>query len=404
MKIRILYNQDMGNGGGTPAPSSPAPAAAAPAAQGSGSSNPQESFASALRDIAGAETKSTQQSQPASDGNQAAPESKGAEGDLEGRITDDQGTTADGEVTDPEGKGAENKWSEDDQTFLKAQGLDSLPWSSEVQKIVKSGRELRSQYDRVSQSNSNAISQAEVMRQAVYKAANGDPEALQKAFGVDLQLDRRTPESRMKEIHSDAQEFKSTLEGVLAQLEQEGNQAAAQGVVQAWNAIASKLDGRANVIKTEEDWQKREADWLRKAGKNPDPKDAFSTMKGNAEKHLAMLTQEDKDASLWFKAIEDETKPGGALAALNIDLPRAYGTSPQVARFMNQIGKSLATLKNMPQILAAERKRAEADFERKQSQGGPRGSTTGGSARGSQNANPVIASLEGMFAQASQGR
>lgn len=398
--MKIKYNQGLADGGGAPAPASgsPAPASAAPAASSSGSpsQDPQVRFASDLRQALTRNTASP--SQPPSNGNKTPAQAGAGEGDASGAQVGDQSTTANGEdLTNPEGKGADNGWSPDDLTFLKAQGMESLPFSPEVGKIVKSGRELRSEFDRVSQSNTNAITTAESQRQAAYAAANGDLETFQKVFGVDLQVERRTPETRIAEIEKDAKEYQDAMQSVLTQLEQAGDAAGAQAVIKAWDVLAGKLDGRAKVIKDEQSWLSRKNEWLKEAGKAPDKADAYTSLMGKAKEHLAILTTEDKDAPLYFKAIEQETKPGGALAALDIDLAKAYGRSPATARFVNKIGKALTTLQQMPQILAAERKRAEADFERKQSQGGPRGSSTGGSVRGGGNQNPVIANLQSAF-------
>lgn len=400
MNLRILYNQDAGNGGGGTPPAatgSPASGAAAPASASQGSTTPAQNFAMQLREIAGG--KPQQQTQPASDGNETDPPASGTEGVTDGHATDDHSTTAADGVTPTDGKGAEGKWSEDDQKFLEAQGFKNLEWSDELQKLVKSTRELRSNHDRLSGSNANAISQIETVKRAAY---SGDLKALQDALGVDLQINRRTPDDILQEIHKDATEYQATMQDVLDEFLKQGNQEAANAVVKAWNAIAAKLDSRANIVVEEKKWKERESQFLQKAGKTSDPKDAYKAAGEKATNNLAALAQEDPQASQWFKAIEEATKPGGELAALNIDLARAYGTSLQTARFFNKVGKALITLQTMPQILAAERTRAEADYERKKAAGGPRGSTTGGSARGQTSNNPVMANLQNLMSSAAQ--
>jgi hypothetical protein len=358
-------------------------------------------FAQQLRQIASAKTD--QASQPASDGKEAGGQAGQPEGDADGKQADDPGTTADGEgLTDPEGKGAENKWSPDDEAYLKAHGLEGLAFDSEAAKLVKSSRELRSQFDRVSQSNSNQTEEVENMRRAAYALANGDLESFQKTFGVDLMLDRRTPDDRIKEIETDSNEFKSVFQGLLSRYTKAGDEAAAQVVVDAWNGLLGVLEGRAKVFQDEKTWKQREESWLAKAGKAPNPKDAYKTLTDSAEKNLAMLAQEDKDAPLWFKAIEKETQNGGALRALNLDLAKIYGQNPNAARWFSKAAKALATLENMPKILADERRRAVADLERKRTLGGPRGTTTGGPNRGGGNANPVIANLQAAMSGAAR--
>lgn len=401
MKIKILYNQEAGQGGGIVAPS-PAPSAAAPAAGSQGGTDPQASFASQLQSISS--RKAPQNAQPASDGKNTEPQAKGDEGANGGHVSDDPGTTADGGLTDPEGKGAENKWSEDDLKWLEAQGHAGVEWSPHLQKIVKSSRELRSEFDRVSGSNANAITQAETMRQAVWKAANGDVKALQEAFGVDLKLDQRTPDVIITEIVKGGEEIQGVLQGILDQFREAGNAEGANATIQAWNAIAAKLDAKVGVIQAEKDRQALKSELRKELGGNPSPKDAYAEMMTKATTNLAALAQEDDKAPMWFKAIEDATKPGGALAALGVDLNRAYGSNLETARFFNRVGKALVTLETMPQILANERKQAEADFERKQAHGGPRGTTSGGSARGQTNQNPAVARLQSMFTAAANQR
>jgi hypothetical protein len=401
MKHRIYYDPgtEGGSGGGaggngTPSPASPpAPSGAAPSDGGSGGSDPAMNFALQLRQIASAKTANT--SQPASDGNETGGQAGPPEGDGRGNEAADPGTTADGEgLTGSEGKGAENKWSPDEEAYLEAHGLKGLAYTSEAAKLVKSSRELRSQFDRVSQSNTNQTEEVENMRRAAYALANGDLESFQKTFGVDLMLDRRTPDDRIKEIETDSKEFKTAFEKLLNRYSKEGNEAAAHAVVEAWQGLLGVLEGRAKVFEDEKTWKQREAEFLAKAGKAPNPKDAYKSLSDAAEKNLAMLAQEDKDAPLYFKAIEKETQNGGALRALGLDLSRIYGQSPAAARWFSKAAKALATLDNMPKILADERRRAEADFERKRTQGGPRGSTTGASTRGAGNQNPVIANLQ----------
>ncbi len=407
MKLRINYDPGMEGGGAggniTPAPaSSPAPSSAAPQEGGSGSSDPAKNFALQLRQITSAKT--AQASQPASDGKETGGQAGQPEGDAGGVPADDQGTTADGEgLTDPEGKGAENKWSPDDEAYLKAHGLEGIAFNSESAKLVKSSRELRAQFDRVSQSNSNQTEEVENMRRAAYALANGDLDSFQKTFGVDLMLDRRTPDDRIKEIETDSTEFKSVFQDLLNQFSKAGDEGSAQVVIKAWNGLLGVLEGRAKVYQDEKTWKEREKDWLAKAGKGPaNPKDTYKALSDSAEKNLAMLAQEDKDAPLWFKAIEKETQNGGALRALNLDLAKIYGQNPNAARWFSKAAKALSTLENMPKILADERRRAEADYERKRTQGGPRGTTTGGSNRGGGNQNPVIANLQSAMSGASK--
>lgn len=400
MRTRILYNQD-GSGGGNAAPS-PAPAstpAAAPAASAAGSGGGQhdavQSFASQLQALA--RPKAAEPAQPASDGNktggQAGP-TEGANGGNDGG----QGTTANGEgLTPPEGKGAANGWSPDDLTYLTAQGLGNLAYNEETGKLVKSARELRSKFDEVSGSNANAITQSEEMTRAVHALAAGDVDTFQKVFGVDLQLDRRTPEKRLEEITQSGTKIQQTLQGLLDAALAKGDNQGAGAIEQAWNAIRADLDGQAAVIQREKDKQSLKTELLKEVGKVPDKDSAYKALSQKANTHLATLTQEDKEAPKWFALLEKETKPGGALAALGLNLARLYGTSIQTARFANAVGKALAIQSQMPQILAAEYKRAENDFARKAAQGGLGGSTTGGSAQGGAPTNPVIANLQTMM-------
>lgn len=406
MKHRIYYDPGTeggsAGGNGTPAPASPpASSAAAPSDGGSGGSDPAMNFALQLRQIASARTADP--SQPASDGKETDGLAGQSEGDASGKEAVDPGTTADGEsLTGSEGKGAETKWSPDEEAYLKAHGLEGLAYNSESAKLVKSSRELRSQFDRVSQSNSNQTEEVENMRRAAYALANGDLDSFQKTFGVDLMLDRRTPDDRIKEIETDSTEFKAVFQDLLNRYSKAGDEASAQAVVKAWTGLLGVLEGRAQVFQDEKKWKQRESEFLAKAGKAPNPKDAYKSLSDAAEKNLAMLAQEDKDAPLWFKAIEKETQNGGALRALGLDLSRIYGQNPNAARWFSKAAKALATLENMPKILADERRRAEADFERKRTQGGTRGSTTGASTRAAGNQNPVIANLQNAMSGAAR--
>ena len=358
-------------------------------------------FALQLRQIASAKTANA--SQPASDGKEAGSQAGQPEGDASGKEAVDPGTTADGEgLTGSEGKGADTKWSPDEEAYLKAHGLEGLAFNSEAAKLVKSSRELRSQYDRVSQSNSNQTEEVENMRRAAYALANGDLDSFQKTFGVDLMLDRRTPDDRIKEIETDSNEFKTVFQSLLSRYSEAGDEAGAKAVVKAWNGLLGVLEGRAKVFEDEKTWKKRESEFLAKAGKALNPKDAYKSLSDAAEKNLAMLAQEDKDAPLYFKAIEKETQAGGALRALGLDLSRIYGQNPNAARWFSKAAKALATLENMPKILADERRRAEADFERKRTQGVTRGTTTGASTRGAGNQNPVIANLQSAMSGAAR--
>lgn len=404
MNFRIFYNQDMGGGGSPASSGSQGGGSAAPASPSAGSSAPSaaQNFASQLRQVV---SQPSQESQPASDGKKTGADATAPEGDTETLPTDDQGTTddGDGDSTPPEGKGPEDGWSPEELKALKAHGLDTMSFSPEAKKLYESNRELRAQFDKVSASNANAIQESEGFRQAVYAAANGDPKVLQDMYGIDLKLNQRTPDTILQDMQKQADGYRSLLQAQIDQAEQAGDVAGAQAILRAGNAILGQIDAEAKVILDEKKWQEREAGILQKAGKVPDKQNAFATLKGKAETHLTALTQEDPDAPKWFKEIEDSTKPGGALRALGIDLPRAYGTNLHTAREMNKIGKALATLKNMPQILNDNRKKWEAEYERKKSFGGTNGKT-GGSRGSASGDNQTIARLQSTFSTMARGR
>jgi hypothetical protein len=373
MKINRHPTNDAGGSapaaGGSPAPASPA-VSPAPAAA-SGGQSPFESFREGLaKSIA----KGSQASQPPGDGKEPPPTAIGGEGEDADRISDSEepGTTAnpEGETTPGEEQEGADKdgWTEEDLTELKAHKLDKLQSSAEAKQLLKSFREARAEKDRVAGSNSNLLTWKTQVDTALHA---GDAKALQ-ALGYDLKLDQRTPDMIIGEIEADFNGIKGVFEPLIAQLASEAPEAAPH-VRKAVQKLLKGLNDKAAVIEKEKEKASWQDEVLQKVGHKPDTKNAYTKLADNAEKHLTALTQQDPDAGKYYKLLEKETAPGGALQAMGITLARGYGLSPQTAKMMHEIGKGLFFQQNMKTILEGERRKWAKDREKSAITGSPGG-------------------------------
>lgn len=414
MNIKLFRNQNSDGGGGatgaiaapTATASSPqGGAVAAPSTPAQGGSQNQsgartetayERFQSQLRQVATKETAKA--SQPTGDGN-TGETANPTEGDDSGSNTDDQSTTdIQGDDSNAEdGKGALNTWSEEEQATLKAHGLDGMTFDEKARKLLSSNRELRSQFDRVSASNTNAIEAAENIRRAAYEAANGDAKALQDALGIDLKLNTRGPDDILKELQSHHNDEKVIFQEAISELENAGHKDLAEVLLNVGNRVLSRWNTKADIINTEKQWGEREKNILAKVGKAPEKSDAYKGMSEKAQNNLAAIATQDPESAKYFKEIEEATKPGGALAAMGINLARAYGTNLATAKYFNEVGKGLYLSKNQAQILNDAKKKWETDYARKQQFGGPKGQTTGGRSSGQRAMDPSISHLAGQM-------
>lgn len=400
MNIKLFRNQGEAGGGGAPAQTSPnpQPSVAAPSAPAGGASNSGgetafERFQGQLASLSMGDTKSSQPPKDGKQGDASASESQGEDG---GKPADDQSTTVDDEggSTDIEEKGAqENQWSEDELKGLKDHGLDDMPFHPSARKLMQSNRELRTKFDQVSASNANAITEAETIRQAIYAAAAGDAKVLQDTLGIDLKLNQRTHDDQLKEFGEYHGSQLQVLQEAINRFEGAGQMEIAQALLDVGNKVLGFWDTKAKTVQTEKEWQDRETKLLQKVGKASDPQAKYKELSQAAQTNLAKLTAEDPEAAKYYAAVEEATKPGGALRALGIDLAKAFGTNLQLARHFIEYGKAIHVLKNQTQIINTERKRWEADAERRKTQSGTRGSSTGGSAGGRAAPNSSVTAL-----------
>lgn len=373
MKINRHPTNDAG--GSAPAnggPSAPASPAATPApAAASGGQSPFESFREGL---AKSLAKGSQPSQPPGDGKEPPPTAIGGEGEDADRNlnSEEPGTTAEpeGETTPgEEQEGAEKDgWTEEEQAELKAHGLEKFQASAEAKQLLKSFREARAEKDRVAGSNSNLVTRMSQMEAALHA---GDAKALQ-AMGFDLKLDQRTPDQIIGEIEESFNGIKGAFVPVIDQLKAQDPETAAL-VTKAVQKVLKGLNDKAAVIEREKEKASWQQEVLEKAGVKPETKNAYSKLAESAEKHLTALTQQDPDAGKYYKLLEKETGPGGALHAMGITLARGYGLSPQTAKMMHEIGKGLFFHQNMKTILEGERRRWAKDREKSAITGSPGG-------------------------------
>lgn len=367
IRNRIFRDPNSDAGGAASAASSQGAApASTPAGGGQAPASPgarMQSFAEGLAKSLSA--KAPNPSLPAGDGKQtnaAATAIEGEDGDKD--KSKDPGTTAEPEIeADPgeEQEGAEPKeeWSKEELKTLEAMKAN-LPFSAESRTVLKSLRDTRAQLDRVSASNTNAISRTQSLEAALYA---GDAKALQE-MGFDLKLDQRTPDKMIEEIEADFTLVKGSLEPLYLELKQ-SNPDTASKLKAAFDKIARTYNDRAAAIETEKEWQQRESKILEKAGVKREDPNNYKKLSEKAQSNLAALAQEDPESAKYFKFIEDETKPGGGLHALGINLARGYGSSMEAARTMNRMAKGLFFEKNMKSIIADKRKAWEKDHEKR---------------------------------------
>lgn len=372
MLKRIIYRDPNANGGGAAAPASgastaPASPASQPAtaASAGGSGEAKSAFQSFGEGLAKALSKNPDPSQPPSDGKETAAPASAAEGeDKGGAKTEEPVTTAEpeGETTPgEEEKGDEQKgWTEEEQTELKAHGLDKLAHTPEAKGLLKSFREARAEKDRLATSNSNMVTRVSDLEAALH---SGDVKALQE-MGYDLKVDQRTPDQMIGEIEGQFNEVKGAFEPVFLELQQTNPQAA-ELIKRAFNKVAGKLNDRAALIAKEQEKQAWQAETLEKAGIKPSTKNGYQKLADQAETNLAKLTQQDPEAGKYYALLVDETKPGGALASLGINLATLYGKSEASAKMANRMAKGLFFEKNMKSIIDTQRKGWEKDREKR---------------------------------------
>jgi hypothetical protein len=309
--------------------------------------------------------KTSNPSLPAGDGKKTEAAATATEGEDGGKKEpEDQGTTAESEIeADPdaeqEGAEPEQEWSKEELKTLEAMKA-KLPFSAESRTVLKSLRDTRAQLDRVSASNTNVISRNAALEAALHA---GDAKALE-GMGFDLKMDKRTPDMMIEEIESDFNHVKGALEPLYKKLLNDSPETA-RDLKAAFDKIAGKYETRAATIAQEQEWQKRESKILEKAGVKSDAPNNYAKLSEKAQSNLAALAQEDPESAKYFKFIESETKPGGGLHALGLNLARAYGTSLEAARTMNKMAKGLFFEQNMKSILADKRRAWEKDHTKR---------------------------------------
>ena len=363
-----LYRDPMSNAGGSApanggysAPASPASSSAPSTAAGG-----QSHFESFRAGLAKSLAKDSNSAQPPREGKGTPPTAIGDEGADTDRISDseDTGTTAkpEGDTTPgEEQEGAEeNGWTEEEQAELKSHALEKLQHSAEGRALLKSYREARAEKDRVAGSNSNLVTRMSQMEAALHA---GDAKALQ-ALGYDLKLDQRTPDQIIGEIEEQFNGIKNAFAPLIEQLKAESPEVAS-AVTKAAQKVLNSLNDKATVITREQEKQAWQQEVLQKAGVKPDTKNAYAKLSEAAERNLTALTQQDPKAGEYYKLLEKETTPGGALNAMGITLAKGYGLSKQTADMMHQIGKGLFFAQNQKTILEGERRKWERDREKR---------------------------------------
>lgn len=369
---RIIYRDPNANAGGAAAPASGASAPAspasapAPAASAGGSGEAKSAFQSFGEGLQKALSKNPNPSQPPSDGKGTSAQASADEGEDKGSAdSKDTVTTAepDGETTPgEEQKGDESKgWTEEEQTELKAHGLDKLAHTPEGRTLLKSFREARAEKDRLATSNSNLLTRHTDLEAALHA---GDVKAL-TAMGYDLKVDQRTPDMIITEIETEFNNVKGAIEPVYMALKQ-SDPTAADALKRAFDKIAGGYNNRAAVIMKEQEKQAWKQEVLQETGAKPAPgKNGYQKLADQAEINLASIAQQDPEAGKYFALLKEATAPGGALAALGINLATLYGKSKQSAEMANRIGKGLFFEKNMKTIVDGERKKWEKDREKR---------------------------------------
>jgi hypothetical protein len=376
MLIRIYRdpNSDAG-GAASAATSTGAVPASTPAGGGQAPASPGARIQSFAEGLAKSLQKAPTPSLPADGGKQTdkaatLPEGEGGDKDK----SKEPGTTAESEIeADPdeeqEGAEPEKEWSKEELKTLEAMKA-KLPFTPESRTVLKSLRDTRAQLDRVSASNTNAISRAQSLEAALYA---GDAKALQE-MGFDLKLDQRKPDDMIKELEADFNAIKETMEPVIRDLAAQDPDVAKK-VTKALQKVLGRYNDRAATITREQEWQERESKILAKAGVKSEDPNNYKKLSEKAQSNLSALSQEDPEAAKYFKFIESETKPGGGLHALGLNLARAYGTSLEAARTMNKMAKGLYFEQNMKAILADKRKAWEKDREKRSQTARPGGAS-----------------------------
>ena len=339
------------------------------------------------KELSGAtQTAETESLPPETDDGQGQEQTATAEGDTETIETKtDQDTTAEPEGAEPKGEeeqGVESRWSEDDLKMLEAKGWGDLEFNDKTASIVKSLRDTEAQYQRVSQSNSNALNRNAIVENAL---RTKDFDSLKK-LGFDVDIDRRTPDDQRKEIEANWEVITKTLNPALEKLNLDDEQynvlqGALSGLSNHYNMQVQKI----NNAKSESELEQR---ILAKAGINTQSTNGYESLAKQAEANLVDIAKDDSSAFDNYQVVADATKEGGPLWGLNIDLAKAY-SNPESAKFFNEVGSAMLVKKNFSEHVDKEIKR-RGEQERKASGAKPLGNT------GSKGA-PTLSPLEQQF-------
>lgn len=369
MNIKIYRDPNSDAGGAASAATSSEAASASTSAGGavapnaSPEANPMMNFAAGL---AKSLAKTPSASLPASDGKKTDAAATATEGDAGGDDdSKDPGTTADadpeaGEAEEQEGAESETEWSKEELKTLEAMKA-TLPFTPESRTVLKSLRDTRAQLDRVSASNTNAISRSQELEAALHA---GDAKALQ-ALGFDLKLDQRTPDKMIEELEGEFNVLADAMKPVLGELAKLEDGGKALGMVKsAVQKVLNRYNDKAAVITREQERQSLKDEVLREAGVKKDAPNSYKVLSDKAKSHLQALVQEDPKANENFKLLEKYTSHGGPLHALGITLARAYGTNMETARMANKLAAGLELIegkRNVKAILTEDRRKQDKD-------------------------------------------
>lgn len=324
----------------------------------------------------------------------------------------DEGNPGLGPDTNEEGsKGSEEEggtppeetpaWDEDDKKLLAEKGLDKLAHSEEAKKLLKIYRDAEKGIHQFSQSNSNAIERLKTIDGALL---NGDIKAL-KEMGYDIQVETRTPDKMIEEVHQDYNNLSKIWSDMLEQLGEQPPQVV-EALKNAAYRLSAPYQAKADSYAKEQEALELESRIAKKLGVEPAKggrgAQIYENLSKKAEANVTSLVQKelaagDVNAENYWKEVKAATDFGGPLHALGINLPKAFGTNENTAQFFHEVGKALYIKKDLPNILASARKQWEKEAAMKrQGNGAPKGGSSGNSPS---NDNKPVSALSAMMRQ-----
>lgn len=268
----------------------------------------------------------------------------------------DTSTTAPAEPGQAAGE-VKGAWSDEDQKYLasleaKDPAFKGMPYHPAVEKLARNNRELEAKFTQGQQYLGTVNQTIEDFKSVLQ---SGDPAEIAKMvehFGGEVQFDVRKAEDKVNEIKAGYQSLVEVFRSMSDRFPPE----AVPAINQALEAYANQLNGQVEgITREQQDRERIRKEIERVTGvQQKQIGNPYERYKAPAQANITALEREMNDPHFWdyYNEIKDAFAPGGMFHAQQVTVGKAFGASPDSARYYMNIAKGLWLAKNMPRVIS----------------------------------------------------